>query len=111
MMKKIKETLTFLYTLVTNERGCCVIKTDKDNKAYGYVFRNLDWGKLDISVVSNMLPDSWQCSFGEGLDVNPRTIDTNAKGQPLATSYLYVGKDNRDKQSLKDILAIDIDVS
>ena len=109
-MKKIKECITYVYGLVTQLKGCCSIKKNSDNKVYGYTFRNLDWNSFDLSKVNKLLANTgWQCTFGEGLDINPITTATNKFNAPLETSYVYIGKDMRKDVALDSLINVDID--
>ena len=104
MKNEITKVLKYLYGLVLNARGCCVVKKNQGSVT-GFTFRNLDWSKLDVAKVNGMLPDSWQSGHKIGKDVNPMSVETGKNNKPLESSYLYIGLNNQPDMSLDDILA------
>lgn len=103
MKKEITNVLTYLYSLVNNTRGCCVVK-QTSGVVTGFTFRNLDWAKLDIAKVNQMLPDSWQTGHKVGKDVNPMSTEVGKDSKPLESTYVYIGKNQQKALTLDEIL-------
>ena len=109
MEKKIKEAIVYLHSLLVNTRDCNI--KSKDNKVYGYTFRNLKWDNLKLSKVSDLLAStSWNVTFREGSDINPRTKHTDKTGNVLENTFLYMGKDFRDEKSVEDLTKVELDI-
>ena len=106
----IKNALEYLYGLVSNARGCCVVKQNQGSVT-GFTFRNLDWTKLDVSKVNAMLPDSWQSMHKVGKDLNPMSTEVGKNGKPLESTYLYIGLNQQKVVTLDDILASANDIA
>tara|TARA_R110002020_G_scaffold475448_1_gene710106 strand:- start:50 stop:379 length:330 start_codon:yes stop_codon:yes gene_type:complete len=109
MKKKITECVTYLHSLLSNTRDCNI--KSKEGKVYGYTFRNLKWNKLNTSKVKAILEStSWDYTFKEGADIDPRTKHTDKAGNVLESTFIYIGKDFREEKSLEDLTDVDIDV-
>jgi hypothetical protein len=114
MKTKLKDMVKFICKMVptAKQRGSLIPKTN-DNGLYGFVFRNVNWGKLNKALPQlqkdlDNIP--WNVSIHIGRDIDPFTKELGKDKLPLETSYAYLGKDFREVPDVDKIVDNDFDL-
>jgi hypothetical protein len=108
-IKTLKSIVKFIDNLIatTQKRGSLIAKYNKDKEVYGFVFRNVDWLKLGLSLPklqADLKDVPWNLSVHLARKDDPSSTEVGKDNSPLKDSYCYLGKDFRDIPDVDTIL-------